>query len=548
MPFVNATVDTGRMIEARGAKMLEDYDTTQAYAAFNQLRDTSRQKMAELLSREGSQAYGAQAEYKDFYTKAKEGVAKDSITAFSQRTLFDRLSDSHQVGDLDNLARHEYIEDKKNKKSQFAGYFAGEESSARENAFNDRLLNNSIYGEFVTGEDGKPVLKTPGVWQAIDHFHQGIDTESIKIKATQDLRYAAMDRLIADNPQYAAKKLDDWKSELGEKYAPLKKRLEEQVKADELTGALGYMQTRFGTNYEAAAHYASQESKFKEWNGDYKKSKELNSYFNSMASQREREEDHAITRHNRALADNDFKFWQDVNDPDPNKPRPDGHQLARNGLISKEAYLAWVNKKDSPQSDNTAYYLDIYDRTLQGFDTKKEIMEGNAKGLLSDTSTKALGKMVYDDAHKSAYKDIKDAIDPGDAERSPDRALKFYDANKKLEARILAGEDPRKAARAVIEEYSLGLKRSYSTLPVVTENMQGDRKNADDVKAAMRIVASKMASAKDEATLRIYQLEYETLQKMVERAREQFWVDETLEKQRQDEKKANAKKLPGSVY
>ena len=227
MPFVNATMDTGRMIEARGQKMIDDYDTTQAYAAFNQLQDKSREKLVELGSREGADAVGSQVEYTEFFKKAKEAVTKDSITAFSQRSLFDKLAERHQAGDLNALARHEFSQLKKYKDSVTEGYVARQTVRAGQMAHDENSIN-----EIVANVAAK-----------IDNDNPGFDNDAKIIAARQAIYVRAVDELINTDTKQASKMLEVWKDGLGDKYTPLKNRLEREKKEDSIDNAFTLLKT-----------------------------------------------------------------------------------------------------------------------------------------------------------------------------------------------------------------------------------------------------------------------------------------------------------------
>jgi hypothetical protein len=264
-----------------------------------------------------------------------------------------------------------------------------------------------------------------------------------------------------------------------------------------------------------------------------------------LANNRETDENRAHTQHERRLQDNDFKVLTALNDPDPTKPRPDMQTLAQRGEISQSLYKYWLDKKESKTADNPFVYNQLYERALRGEDVRGELPKANSRGLISDATVKEFGKMYVSERHKEAYKNVKDAIDPGQGDRAPDRALKFYDANKKLTVRIEAGEDPVKASDAVISEYTEGLKRTWGNLPLKTQHLQGDRKDRDAVDAAISMAASSLAAGR--ITFDQYKKEMDTLESMRKLTRETMFVDEALQTQR-DKEARDAKKPGGNKY
>jgi hypothetical protein len=560
MPFVNEVNRTGGMLEQRGASMLEDYDTTQAYAAFNQLRTTSRQKLNELLSREGSRAYGSQAEYNEYYKKTKEEVSNGSITAYSQRRKFDALADNHKESDLDSLARHEYVEDKKNKKTQFQGYFANEESFARDNAANDKALNNSLYGEFVTGEDGKPTLKTPGVWQAIDHFHPGLDTEALKIKAAEDLRYAALDRLIAEDPKYAAKKLEDWKSELGEKYASLKKRLESQTKSDNLERAYVMVTDKFGANYEAAAAFVNNPKNWSELGGiKFEEASTLNTRINGLRAQREAQESSAQEHMHRTQEANASKMIADLNqtiDPvkrqqlllaAPEMLRTQKISIASFNAITKEV-TEGVKQDDlmaiEQLDDALARKVDVSSMSIQFFN------QGRIKSTTADNYVKAGKKAPIAEGHDF----IKTSLDPGlmgtpDARVAAGEAVDYYyhrlrDPNP---------PDPIALSREVVKSYSTKMKRTLAGSRIPTYMPKG-ASIKDPVSLSQALDATQqayksglMGNPDDQRTIDKYNEEFDHVMTLYNMATRTVMVDEGL-KDADVQKGVEASRKAGNKY
>lgn len=471
MPFVNAVNRTGANLEAHGVALLQEYDTTRAYTAFNELRSKSRNKLAELLSREGADAQGAQQEYSEFYRKAKDDVTKQSLNAFSQRRLFDRLSDSHQQGDLDGLARHEYGEHKKNVLSVVKGFIATTERDIRENVNDDEKMDGMIYGRKEA--DGSI---TPGLWGAIDALGTGIDRTAAKIEATQTARYAAADELINTNPQRAAIKLEDWKTELGEKYAPLKKRLESQSHENMLGDAFGLLNDRFGANHEAKIAFVNNQ---KNWSSfgegfSYKEAKELDNRFSGMLADRERftklNED-ALERQQKV---NESAVLQSLYNPEA--PKVDVHDLHKRRQISNSAYEHAIKARESATINNPWVVSDLHDQVKRGIDINDAIRKAVDSGSLSEKSAAQIGKHATDEKSKRAMQYIDRALKPSEADKwSPDKHLKYADATRLYYAKVQSGMDYEQAAAEVVKGYIDGIRRTVKMLPT-PEGMSNDQK------------------------------------------------------------------------
>jgi hypothetical protein len=527
-PYAQEVIHVGRMIEHRSAQLLAEYDSAKAYDAFTDLRNRTRDKLYELLSREGGSAIGVQDEYKGWEKEQRDSINKDRFDAQSQKSIFDQLADRHREADLKHLASHEAHELGVYKKSTLMGIGEVLERESRINAFDDEKLN-TIIGEYFSAEDRLYPNRLPE------------EKTAERLKALSGFRFSSMLELIEKNPSYAVRKMEEWKPELGDKYEAVKRMLDGKFEEDKLTAALAFGQNKFGSNYEAASHYFSQAKNFGEWGGDYRTAKELVTNFRGMANEREQIESRSREAHNRMLAQNDFNFLVAMNDPNPNAPRPNAQDLAKKGLISLEAYKYYLSKKETSENDNPFVYIDLYQRMLKDENIYPDMISQNLAGNISDRTVKALGKAMVDDKVRKAYRSLDIALAPGEAERAPDRALKYYDANERLRIAIEAGQDPQEAAKEVIEAYTVGIKRTWSTLPQQTRFLTGDRKNPYEISLAKQKAAT--ALAQGEISIDEYKKEMRDLEKMSGLAREQFYVDEEAEQRRQEEKKKST--LPG---
>ena len=510
MPVAGATMDTGAALEQRGAKMLADYDTTLAYAAFNELRDKSRNKMAELMNREGSSAYGAQKEYDEFYRKASEDVTKTSITAFSQRELYDRLSKSHQQGDLDQLARHEYTEDKKYKVSVVNGFIESTEHDIRANVNDDAKMDGMIYGS--TSADGQVIV--PGLWGAIDSLGEGIDRTKAKIEATQSARYAAMDELINTNPQRATVKLEDWKLELGEKYAPLKKRLETQNHDSMLGDAFGALNARFGDNHEAKIAFVNNQANWpKIGTGfSYKEAKELDNRFSGMAADRER-----FTKRNEDALEKQQKVnagavLQSLYNPEA--PRVNVHDLHKRRLIDNATYEHAIKARESAMLDNPWMVTELHDKAERGVDITNDLRNAVEVGSLSEKTAASIGKHTTDEKSKRAMQYIDRALKPSEADKwSPDKHLKYADATRLYYAKIQGGMDYETAAAEVVRGYIDGVRRTVRMLPTPDGITQDQKTDMTALETSKQVLAEKFR--KKQITPEVYREQMKNIDALI---------------------------------
>jgi len=475
MPFTAATYQTGGMIEQRGETMLREYDTSRAYTAFNQLRDVSRGKLAELLSREGLSAQGAQTEYTEWYRKAQEDVAKETINAFSQRSLFDKLSQSHQQGDLDRLAGHEFTEHKKYKVSVVNGYVATTARDVADNAADYEKVDGMIYGK--TEPDGSV---TPGLWGAIDALGDGIDRTSAKMKATEEARYSQVDSLISSDPKKAMDALEKYKSELGDKYSPLKKRLESQTHDNMLGDAFGALNAQFGNNHEAKIAYVNNKANWAKLGAgfDYKEAKELDARFSGMLADRDR-----VETNMRQRLEQEQKLWGNrvlQMRFNPDAPKYDIHDLHRRRLLSDEDYEAAVKPKTSTEVDNPFVFSDMHDKINRGIDVTSEVRDAVERGDLSNKTAGSILKDQVDERKKRESANIARVMKPSDLDFSQDKRIVYGEAMRLFDSKLQSGMSYEEAGAEVRGVFLDDLRRSTKNIPT-PEGISYDQKT--DLKA-----------------------------------------------------------------
>ena len=227
MPFAGAVNQTGAMLEQRGSKLLQDFDTTTAYNAFNDLQDKTREKTTELVAREGKDAVGVQREYSEFFDKAKDEITKQNLSAFSQREMFSKLADRHKAGDLDSLARHEVVQLKKYQDSVTHSFVSRQTVRAGQMAHDESAVNEIAIGVALKINDDNP----------------GFDNDAKVIAANQTIYTRAVDELISTDTKRAAKMLEVWKDHLGENYTSRKARLKREEEDNAVDNAFTLLKT-----------------------------------------------------------------------------------------------------------------------------------------------------------------------------------------------------------------------------------------------------------------------------------------------------------------
>jgi hypothetical protein len=458
MPWVKATQHTGAMLEARGAQLLQEYDQTRAYNAFNELRDQSRGKVEELLQREGAQAQGVQAEYEEWTKQAQSDVSKNSLSTFSQTEMFSKLAEQRRAGDLDRLAGHEVTQHKIYKGEVIKGLANVTERDIRTSAFDDAKMDGMI-GNYFT---------------AVDGLFPGHDTSTDKIAALQTFRVSAMDELINSNPKYAAGKLEEWKGDLGEKYTGLKKRLEAQTTDNKMSEAYNTVFTKYKTNFEGALSFLAVPANQEKLGLDFKEVGQLHGRFSALLSDRERSERIGRDNLEQDQKINAGKVLQSLYNPAA--PKVDYNELHRTRKIDNATYQHAINAKESTVIDNPFTVTDLHDQIERGVDVTDSIRSAIESGSLSEKSASAIGKHQTDERSKRAMQYIDRALRPSDADKwSPDKHLKYADATRLYYAKVTSGMDYEQAAFEVVKGYINDVRRTWRGLPT-PEGLQGEQK------------------------------------------------------------------------
>ncbi len=532
-PFTNAVNQTGAMLEQRGEQLIREYDTTRAYTAFNELRTTSRSKLAELLNREGLQAQGAQSEYSEFYKKASEDTAKTTLNAFSQRSLFDKLSQRDMQGDLDQLARHEFTEHKKYKTSVVAGYIATSEVDARTNSQDDAKLDSVIYGS--TAPDG---TITPGVWGAIDALGQGIDRTKAKVDATQALRFAAADDLISSNPKRAAIKIEEWKDELGDKYAGLKKRLESQTKDNNLEVAYAGLQAQYGQNYYGMLAHINRQENWSKMGLDFATSGTLSTRVRGMIAERESAETQSITQMHRAQESNEAQLASRLSITKDESERqailgqlPD---LVAKQKISVTAFRALTSEiTQGPKDDDLTVLEELDAAVARKEDVASLAIQRQREGRIKTTTADNYVKASKDKPIGEGASYIYGALDPGQLANAPDARYRREEAKELYykNLRINPKQDPMALADKIVKSYQHSLRRTLrgSRMPEFMDPGI-DIKDPNQVSGAMiktrdAFTSGLMGDTNDPKVQERYKDEMDNLQRLSNLAMQNYLMD-----------------------
>lgn len=505
-PFAQSISQVGRMLQHRGEQIVAEYDSTKAYSAFTNLRDKSRVKMTELLSREGSAAMGVQDEYSQWYAKERGKIDNDQLTVGAQRDLYGRLADHARMGDLNSLAGHEAQQQRVFKKQTIDGLTGVLERDIRNSAFDDGAMDSQIAAYF----------------DAMDRMYPGSDKTADKLGALQVFRSSAMKELIDKNPKYAAEKLEQWKPDLGDKYDVFKKQLEGAAADDKLSAVYGELQSRFGSNHERAMSFLAIPANQKAMGLSFKDVNQLHSRFSQLLADRERSE--RIAEHNveQIQKQNANAVLQSLYNP--NAPKVDVHELHKRRLISDSTYETAIKARESTTVDNPYVISELHDLAERGVDISGRILDEVNNGNLSERSAASIGKHVTDEKSKRAMQYIDRALKPSAADQwSPDKHVKYADATRMYYALVQSGMDYEQAAYQVVKSYVDGVRRTWKQLPTPEGLSPEDKKDILSLqKARERLIQERATMAPG-----VYRERMNSIDALLKLAREAEAADDT---------------------
>ncbi len=473
-PFVHSTTQIGRMLQARGERIIQEFDQTKALSAFNTYRSEARGVLQDLHSREGMTAYGVQDEFKKWDQDARQRLIKDSLGVHSQQQMFNELADRRAQADLDALASHEMRQHLVVKKETIDGLAGNTVIDIRMNADDEDAYQQRV-GEFETALNAQ----FPG------HDH----TAAMQAKR-MEFRTAQLEDIIDRDPKAAAMKLEEVKGELGENYYKLKHRLQAQLTDDKMSAAYAQLYTKFGRNYEAAMAAIMVPSNQQAMGLDFKEVNALHSRFSQLLSDRERSE---------RMGEQAVKKEQDKWDSlalqsrfNPNAQKLDINELHKNRKISDSMYRYLSEAKESTQTDNPYTVVALQDKVERGIDITNDIAAAISGGQLSEKTAAAMGKHQVDEKSKRAMQYLDRALKPSEADKwSPDKHVKYADATRLYYAKIADGMDYEQAAYEVVRGYIDGIRRTFKGLPTPEGLSPDQKKDVPSLEAAKAALVEK---------------------------------------------------------
>jgi hypothetical protein len=490
------------MVARRGEQLLQEYDATRAYGAYNRLRDESRVKVAELLQREGVDAQGAQQEYDEWHKSAFSRVLKDNLTSGQQRDIYQRLSDQRRQGDLDQLAHHEAQQHSAYKKQVIEGMAATIDRDIQAIAFDDGKVDGMIADHFM----------------ALDGLYPGRDLTAEKTVRLERFRTTQAQEIIDKNPKYAAAWLEEKKPELGDKYYQLKKLLESKAADNKLSLAYDTLYTRFGSNHEAAMSWLAKPDNQTALGLDFKEVNQLHSRFSQLLADRERIERIGRDNLEQQQKANSAAVLQSLYNPAA--PKLDVHKLHAERKIDNATYEHAIKARESTVVDNPWTISELHDQVERGQDITEQLRTAVEAGQLSGKTAASLGKHAVDEKSKRAMQYIDRALRPSEADKwSPDKHLKYADATRLYYAKIAGGTDYEQAAYEVVKGYIDNVRRTVKMLPTPEGLTSEQKTDLTALEQAKQATAEKFRSGR--LTPDVYREQMNALDNLIKIAVEQ---------------------------
>ena len=506
-PYARTVAGVGHMLERRSEQILAEYDSTKAYSAFSQLRDNARVKMNDLLSREGSNAQGIQTEYDEWERTEREKITKDSLSAYSQKSLFDKVAQQHRSADLNSLAGHEMQQHRVFKKQTIDGLTNVLERDIRNSAFDDAEMDGQINNYF----------------EAMERLYPGSDKTADKLAALQVFRVSAMKELIDKNPKYAAEKLEQWKPDLGDKYDVLKKQLETVNEDNKLDAAYGQVNGMFGSNHERALSWLAVPANQKALGLDFKEVNKLHNRFSQLLSDRERIERIGRDRLDQAQKDNSRAVLQSLYNP--NAPKVDYHELHKRRLISDSVYEHAIKARESTVVDNPWAVSEIYDDISRGLDPTDKIRAAVDNGTLSEKTAANTLKHASDEESKQAMALLENGLKPSGADKwSPDLNQRLTDAKVLYFAKVGAGADKFKASQEILKAYLDEARRTLKGL-FRPKFIEGEKTDPIALEKAKSATAEAFRSGR--LTIDEFNAEFRNIENLIKIAEEAAKIEES---------------------
>jgi hypothetical protein len=448
-PGVGALDKLGQVFRKRGEDLLQEYDTTRAMGAYSKLRDASRDKVNELLQREGASAQGIQTEYDEWHKKESGRIETDSLNVSRQRDMYSKLSARTRSADLDSLATHEARQHKAYKKEVTDGMFVILERDMPAVAFDDAKQDEMINDYF----------------NSLDQLYPGHDLTVTKAGALQVFRVAAAKELISQNPEYAKTWLKSHKTELGDQYNVLMKSMEAQDAKNREDAATAILFNKHGENYAAAAAEILNPNNWKKFKIGGAEASKIALYFRTMISDRDRLEESQRSAYERQVKENDravILSWADddvTNDIDVTDPK------IRNTVSESLIKLQASRRKTEVEEDNWIVLDERREASMRGTLKIQDVIADVERGDMQAKTASALVKNDRNEEYKRGRHKLITALKPSEQDRRfQDKNLKMVEAEKSFEAKLASGLSPGEAADDVIAAYTGNIRRHARTL------------------------------------------------------------------------------------
>ena len=445
--------NVGRALVGLGQKMKRERDAAVVADLYNNWRDNDRQKISELLQRQGKDAVNLPEEYVEYFNESS-GQIDEGTENSTQQTELGNLLARRREQNLDIVARYESMERRRYRDEQHSAFVNNAVEDVRQHGFDDVALENTLIDVFDRTAAAYPGMSEEAM-------------EALQSKQRSQILFANMQAQADENPELALKNIEGWKEQLGGGYDKLKRSLKGKIRDLNLDGAYGNLVSKYGQNFEAAITEIN-DPKSRVLEGlSFEERTSLNNRFRGLYNQREAQEAEQRANKNRQVAENDFNAWIRffANDLPPEELQA----LGENRQISERAFIQMQTKRSKGAEENNPFVVgDIAIRMERGEDVKNDLIEAASNGHIKTSTLLSYLRANEDEQKKAGLNILTSALKPSPADKyKPDLHLRFSDAIDQYISRVAeAPEDvsPLDIARDIKDSYTEGTRRTIAGL------------------------------------------------------------------------------------
>jgi len=220
-------------LATRYEKIQQERDTVDVLSAYDAFADEERSFLQEQLNLKGKNARTAIAAGAEWYGKTSGRYASEILTNDGQRQEFNRLISRRRESGLNTLARHAAQEHRADIDDTLRGALATAEEDIRMHP--------------GRSDDAVSTFRT-----MLSTLRSGQDTTADAIAAERQLRTAAVQAMMHDQPAAALEYIEKHKEALGGVYGQLKNQITTIRDRGKETDAYYILKDQYGDDYDSA--------------------------------------------------------------------------------------------------------------------------------------------------------------------------------------------------------------------------------------------------------------------------------------------------------